>query len=174
MASAKRLQYERASILNDGLRDALLNKKYFGALLHRARRRSFWMEWLIAGTASGSGIAGWALWQTGYGAVLWSVLAGAAAVMGVTKPLLQLDQQIEAFSKLYGSYAKMVFDLEALMMQVRLQDAIEAPVMQQYTEIIKISGELVALEPPIADRRLVRRCREDVNREMPMEQFWWP
>lgn len=65
---------ERAYQIYDALRDFLLNQKYFGYRLTLYRKYNFWMEMLIAIGATGSGVAGFSLWQKNYGQLIWGLI----------------------------------------------------------------------------------------------------
>jgi hypothetical protein len=76
----------------------------------------FWSKWdrfsaiLVAATATGSTVTGFALWKTASGQVVWGIIAGVAAVTSLITGGLQVAQAV----KLQG-------DLRTKFLHVRLQ-----------------------------------------------------
>src|SRR5215470_9919088 len=69
-------------------RTALLNVKYYGHKLRWAERANLFCELAIGVVSAASGVSGWAIWGTGAGKYIWSIVAGAAALSAVVKPIL--------------------------------------------------------------------------------------
>src|SRR4051794_38123475 len=69
-------------------RESLINARYYGCKLHRAQTLNMWFEIVLAVGATGSGVAGWSLWNEGSGKIAWAALAGVASVLAVVKPLI--------------------------------------------------------------------------------------
>src|SRR5438045_3793159 len=82
-------------IIHGEYRTFLLNKKYYGYHLGRYQRINRTMEILIAVGATGSGIAGLAVWQAGVGASVWAVISALSIILSTIKPILDIPKQIE-------------------------------------------------------------------------------
>ena len=111
-------QFDQHAFINqiyDEYRTALLNKKYYSVRLAKMKRCNFVMEFLIAAGATGSGVAGLAVWKTDYGALAWATLSGASILLAIAKPLLKLADKIENYGKLYGEYARAFQNLDFLV-----------------------------------------------------------
>src|ERR1700693_4408209 len=87
-------------LIYDQYRTMLLNKKYYGSRLDNLKRRNMLMESVIAVGATGSGVAGWAVWQTEQGALVWAVISGVSILLAVIKPFLKLVDRIENYWKI--------------------------------------------------------------------------
>src|SRR6266403_1134236 len=99
-------QAAQVSIIYDDYKTMLLNKKYYRSRLEVLKRNNLIVEFLIAAGATGSGVAGFAVWQQQYGAVIWAIISGLSIILAISKPLLKLPDRIEVYSKLYGEYAR--------------------------------------------------------------------
>src|SRR6266853_4669866 len=81
----------------DDYRTVSLNAKYNGECLSHAIRFNRMLEIIIAVGASGSGIAGLALWKSDYGQFAWGGISVAAILVSIIKPILNLGQDIEGY-----------------------------------------------------------------------------
>src|SRR5262249_1122961 len=95
-------------IIHNDYRTALLNKKYYACRLSRYLRINKCMEILIAiGATTGTGIAGFAIWQQGAGVTAWGIISGLSIVLSTLKPIIDVPKQIERCAKLAGEYASL-------------------------------------------------------------------
>jgi len=80
--------------VDDLLRTARLNVKYYSARLAFFQRCNFLLELVLAITAPSSAVAGLWFWKTSTGEFAWTTLGVVAALAAVLKPLLQLDKKV--------------------------------------------------------------------------------
>src|SRR5258708_289729 len=92
-------------------RTARLNVKYLEAKLRNWRRQNFWMEFLIAVSASSSAATAW-FFQGDVGTWFWKILTGITALLAIAKPLLKLPEKIRRSEEMLGGYKTLDFDLE--------------------------------------------------------------
>lgn len=152
-------QVNRAQLqyIYDAYRIAALNKKYYGRRLASYRRLNFWIEIAIAiGTTGSGGIAGLAIWGTLPGSYMWLVLSGIAAVLAVVKPVLQLADRIENYTKLYAGYVGAFVELQDICEEISVAHAITDGLKERYGRSRKILRELAPLAEPDPDTRLVK------------------
>jgi hypothetical protein len=78
----------------------LLNKKYNGCRLNAVIKKNRILKIIIILGASGSGIAGLALWQTEIGKFAWAIVSTTAVVFYSIKPVVGYSKDIKIYSKL--------------------------------------------------------------------------
>lgn len=166
-------EYEKARALNDEYRTVAMNRKYYACRLASIKRLNLALEILIAVGTSGA-VAAWTLWKTGPPAVAWKVLAAVATLLSVIKPFLNLGKEIERYSELVVGYAALLFDLDAVILEVRTSNRISDGAWQKFLthrERTKQLGIKDDLRPKV---RLHRRCYSEINHEIPARTLWWP
>ena len=152
----------------------LLNKKYYGSRLDNLKRRNMLMESVIAVGATGSGVAGWAVWQTEQGALVWAVISGVSILLAVIKPFLKLVDRIENYGKLFGEYAKAYVSLKFLVEDLQVRRVVSDEDIKIFVQIRNRAAELISLDDPNPDPRFVRTLQQEVNTEIPINQLWVP
>jgi len=165
---------ERVYQIYDMWRTFLLNKKYYGRRLSRYRSYNFWMEMFIAVGATGSGVAGFAVWQIGYGQYVWATLAAISIILSIAKPLLRLSDEIEKYAKIYGEYASASAKMEILVQDIQVHMAIPPNLLSVFDELRKRAAELVALDDPAPDPKLIRELQHEVNEQIKVDTLWVP
>lgn len=148
MPSDKERDSERVNLIYDTLRTTLLNKKYYGRRLSDYKRYNFLFELLIALGATGSGIAGFALWQTSAGTIVWGVISGLSAIFAIAKPPLKMTEQIETYAKLYGEYTSAFEKMKVLVEDLQIERLISADLIKTFGELRTRSTELAGLGDP--------------------------
>src|SRR6266853_5647480 len=71
-----------------------MNSLYCERRLREIQRISFWMEVLIAATASGSGLASLNTFSTAIGHSIWQALALIAAAVAIIRPIYAPGKKI--------------------------------------------------------------------------------
>jgi hypothetical protein len=160
--------------IHDEYRTALLNKKYYGARLQRYRRLNRMLEILIAVGAAGSAIAGFSVWQQGYGVTVWAVISGTSIVLATIKPLLDLPAQIERYAKLTGEYAKVSETYRNIEQDITAAKGLKTEQLETFNQIRRRAVELAELDDPDPDQSIVQKAYDDVNREVPAATLWMP
>jgi len=166
-------QFARAQAINDMYRTAALNRFYYAARLRRTRRWATASDFIVA-AGSSTAIAAWTLWQDSDGRVVWQGIGGAAAVVGVLRPVLRLNDDVQRYGELVTGYKALAFDCETLIRQMRIDDAVSDKTWNQYENMIDRMREMGIKDDSLASPRLLYRCSEEVNRRIPMESLWWP
>lgn len=164
---------DRLRDLYDKYRTALLNRKYYGARLVLFQRWNLTMEIVIA-VGSSSAIAAWAIWREGSGATTWAVLTGVAALFAVVKPLLQLSRQVERYSKLYYGHGDVAVDFGMLADDAHRSKKFTPEMERTYRQALQRFRLLSPQDDPKPDKQLLRKCYDEVNAEVPPENFWMP
>jgi hypothetical protein len=159
----------------DMYRTAALNKAYYGELLARYQRRNTWLEIAIAVGATSSGLSGLAIlnnWQ--YGKVAWGVITAASSVLAVTKPILQINKQVERYSKLFTGHLENFLALRSLVNKIRRQRRLTKEMIQEFEIAEQRFIDLSRSDDPNTNATVHGRCEEDVRKMLPDEIFWYP
>lgn len=152
-------------LLHNEYRTALLNRKYYGCRLARFQTLNKWFEGLIAVGASGSGVAGLALWKTETGVYVWGAISGASIILAVLKPIIGLSKEIERYSKLAGEYASLSESLRQIEADVTANQEIRTEQVDAFRQLLGRNAELSALDDQHPDRNLIKRLQEEVISE---------
>lgn len=155
-------------------RTARLSELYYGQRLGRFSAVDCWIGLLVAIFSSGSGIAGWALWNGAIGATVWAIIAGIAAILGVARPLLNLDRKIETATRQQALYRKLLSDLESLVFDIEQSGYLSAEQYRRYLRALDTLRQGTDADDPHYSVRRLRKLQERVRREMPADELWVP
>jgi hypothetical protein len=170
-------QTERVYQVYDMLRTLLLNKKYYAERLSRFQKYNFAMEMLIACGAAGSagsGVAGFAVWQSAAGKIVWGLISGVAVILAIAKPLLKLTDRIEMYAKLYGEYTSAFARIKILVDDMQVERALPPARIKLFEEMRTRTAELSKLGDPRPNRDLVRSIQDQVIDAIPIKRLWLP
>ncbi len=157
----------------DAYRTELMNRKYYGARLASLGRRSNALDVLVAVGTSGA-VGGWHLWQSATGQTVWQLLAGAAALLALAKPFLQLPRQIERATRLFAGHGVAFYDLKAIVEEIARLEDLTPEMLARYAAVRERTKSLSPDDDPSPSRALVRRSYNEVLREIPAGSLWWP
>ncbi len=163
----------------DELRDAELNKEYYAKRIRETRRRLRFIDIYLAIFATGSGVAGFALWsyQVGgiqIGQIAFGLLAGIAAVVLISKPYLKLEDDVERLSGIQSTYASMSHILGDIVRNIMAQKDISETDKSNYSILRQMRVSLEPKEDKPANRDLVDKMQAHVNDRYPSQWFWYP
>jgi len=169
-------ELDRAFVLQlwDDARTARLSDLYYGNRIRTLSRISFWSEILIAATATGSGIAGLAVWQHDIGQWLWAIIAAAAALLAIAKPLMNLDRQLTACTKQQQVYRSILSSLKYLAFDIEQATEIKTEHRDRYRRNREMLMKAENDDENAPSASLVSRLYDKVNQEMPAASLWVP
>jgi hypothetical protein len=75
---------------------------------------------LIACTASGSTIAGWALWEEEGFKKYWLAIAGAAAVISIVHTVVGISDSVRQISDLHASFRSLRLKFDAMITRMKI------------------------------------------------------
>jgi hypothetical protein len=157
----------------DRYRTAQMNRKYYAQRLTTTSRYNTAYEGILALGASTS-IAAWTLWKTDVGQRVWAIFGGAVAILVVLKPLFGLPRRIVQFSRLYTGYTDLCIDLEQVVREIKKRKDLTRPmknVVERALNRLKVLAREDEVNP---SKRLLRKCQDEVNREIPLSSLWYP
>lgn len=159
----------------DTYRTAYLNRKYYGWRLNTYQRYNTIMEIAIAIGATGSGgVAGLAVWGSISGQYAWLWVSGTATVLGVIKPILQLGQRIENYTKLYVGHGTAYLTLKSMVQDIEVSRSVPPNLKEQYSTIRKQLTELGGNDDLRPNRKAIKSFEEEVREEIPIDSLWYP
>lgn len=157
----------------DLYRNALLNQLYYAERLTWTRWFQTGLDWVLAATAS-TAIGGWAIWQTAWGANIWSGMGALTVVLSLLRPALHLPQTTERYTKLWVEYSKLYSALEALAGDIAVARTITPSIWARYTALLLRESELVTLDDPLTWGWRIRRLTARTYTRLPDRALWYP
>lgn len=158
----------------DDARTARLSDLYYGERLAVLTRVSRWTDMLIAIAASGSGVAGWAVWQFETGKIAWGVIAAIAAILAIAKPLMNLNTQISAFTKQQQIYRGALSSLEFLVFDIQQAEMVKSEHRTRYQRIRDKLMQAESADESTQSEKLREKLQQKVLIEMPARSLWVP
>lgn len=159
----------------DLYRTARLNVKYYSALLHKKERLNFILELILLCSAPTSAVAGLWFWESDLGKDIWMYFGIIAAFTSVIKPLLALPQKIKNYESLLSGYRTLEHDLHELKSAIFQKQKYDKIEKADYSKALKRKGSLVSKSSDAReDKKLIGKLTEEVNSELPHNQFYVP
>ncbi|WP_417689000.1 hypothetical protein [Roseibium sp.] len=170
---------DQVSIIYDEFRTTELSKEYYSQRISRTRKKLRNIDIYLALFAAGSGVAGFGLWNYSIfgvqiGQIAFGFLAGIALMLGLAKPYLRLEDDLERLSSIQGTYASIAHILKDIVNNIKSSKALEDSDKKVYSALRQIRGGLEAKEDKPPDSKLVDKTQDIVNNRYPPEEFWWP
>lgn len=158
----------------DLYRTARLNIKYLACKLSNLKNLNFWMEFVLAVTAS-SAVVTFAIWKTSAGSLLWQVLSFASAILAVAKPLLSLTEKIRKMEEVLTAFRILEHDLKLLEISIRQRKAYDKELSDKFISAFeRMKGLIEKYSENKENRKLKRKCQAEVLRELPASNFFIP
>jgi len=158
----------------DDARTARLSELYFGDRATTLGRASLIADIAIAVTASGSGISGLPVVNSGALAGLWGYLAFLTAVLAVAKPLLAIEPQIRLAAKLQQTYRRVLGSYEDLAFDIEQAGQLTTEHRLRFQRIRKLLREATEQEPGAVSTAAIKPLEARVAQEMPSDRLWMP
>jgi len=160
-------------LIYDDYRTAKMNCLYYAHRLRFHQRWNRFLEIVLALGTSGT-IATWAIWQKGMGEYVWTFFAGLVTLLAIIKPILQLSTQIERCSKSYVGYLVLYYDLQNLVNEIEIQKDVNEKMVNTHKSAKERKKDLALDDEQIPKERLLQKCYDRVNREIPVTSLWFP
>ncbi|MBZ5564784.1 MAG: hypothetical protein LAP13_20475, partial [Acidobacteriia bacterium] len=100
--------------------DAFFQEMVADGLINRWLRVDEGTRLLVALTASGSAVSGWALWAEPHLRFMWAVVAGAAAVLSIGHSTLSVPARLKDLAEVKRRFAAVRTDLETFRYSMRV------------------------------------------------------
>jgi hypothetical protein len=160
----------------DEFRTARLSHKYYCGKLARLERSNFWLECVLAGTASGSAIAALTFWRTNDGKIAWTGLTILSALLAVIKPLVKLTDRIQRIDAVAVGYSLLDHDYHKLQIAISQDGKYTNEHQVRFRALLERGTELKKQESVerTIDETLRRKCSRAVENELPTTKFLIP
>jgi len=158
-------------LVYDEYRTTRLNVKYYSSKLARARKVNLGIEIIIALSSSSAVAATW-LVSTAPGERAWALLGSLAAVLAVYRVTAKTSDRLQALEQRVTSYRALEFDLQGIVREIARHGTYDAALESRFDSILDRRKNLaLSYNDPPPDERLLRRCFEQVKRELPADRF---
>ena len=160
----------------DMYRMAALNKNYYGEMLARYQLRNTWLEIAIAIGTTSSGVSGGLalLNKSEYGNLVWGVVTAISSLLAIAKPILQLNKQVERYSKLFAGHLENFMNLQLLVTKIRRNRKLTSDMVERFEQAEQRFVELSRDDDPKTIRKLHEKCEADVLQAIPDAVLWYP
>ena len=94
-------------------------------------------KWLIAITASGSAISGWALWNDPNFKTIWIILASISAFLAITHSALGVQQRIKNWEASKKSFVDLRIEFDWLRQDMSINPDFDIELMGKRIEVLR-------------------------------------
>jgi hypothetical protein len=158
----------------DELRTVSLNEKYYSKRIVYFERINFWLEIIIAVSAS-SAIAKFTIFRTETGSIIWSLIAGIAVILAVIKPFMKLTDRIRKIENVLTKYRLLKHEFGILRIDITEKSCYNDDHKKIFRDLLTKESELIEKQPEnYTSKRLINICSQDVNKEYPVASFFIP
>lgn len=138
-------------------------------LVGRWQRADEVTKLIVALTASGSAVSGWALWSEPHLKVLWAVFAGAAAAFSIGHSTLGVPARLKDLGELKRRFAGVRIDLETMRYAMRIDP--EFPLDEFATKFGELrqkyaDGFQLLKNDILETRRFDNAIQDELNRQL--------
>lgn len=129
---------------------------------------------IVSLTATGSVVAGWALWAQGGFKHLWAVLAGVGAIISIVSSALGVPERLKVWAQSKGEFRAQAIRCQALRLAMRVDPQFDVrEILGAFEDIRARFGETVGRLPSdILDTgRLRKACQSAVDELVKDEQL---
>jgi hypothetical protein len=153
-----------------------LNKDYYGAILYKTQWWNGLIEFIIAITATGSGVSGFLalLRDEPYGRWIWGAITLVSALLALGKPIVQLNKRIERLTRLYAGHSDNYTNLVILISRIQRHGRLTPEFLNAFEAAEAKFLELSKDDDPYPDMKLLASCEAKARKRHPPELAWYP
>jgi hypothetical protein len=163
----------RLKALYNTYRTSYMNKKYYGYRLNTVQKWTTVTEIIIA-VGTSSSIGGLAFFQAGVLKDVWGLMSALVAIVAIIKPVLQLNKQVERYSRLFTGHSNLFYDLDLLVIEATQKKRFTPEMEASFQKATLRFKELAVDDDLDTNDRLLQRCFEETNEDLPAENLWLP
>jgi hypothetical protein len=158
----------------DLFRTVRLNTEYYRCQLARATRRNFWIEIVLAVSAS-SAVGGLWVFTDLLDGALWKGLGAVAALLAIYQPVAKPAERIRSLEERVTRYKALAFDLRELIDEIEDRQRYGDPEREQFRRLLRKRNEVATgYVDTLIDTPLRDRCEAAIRDELPDDRFFIP
>ncbi|MBI1930270.1 hypothetical protein HYR99_39210 [Candidatus Poribacteria bacterium] len=120
---------------------------------------------MIALTAAGSAVSGWALWNNPQFKIVWSIIAGLGALLAILHSSLRIPERLKELNSTQQYFTRLRIDLETFRYRMKLNPNFSTEAFNQdFLELRKRYSE--GAQRVLNDILLTKRLRKHVQLEL--------
>ncbi len=149
--------------------DAYFQEMVADRLINRWQRLDEATRLLVALTASGSAVSGWALWTEPHFRVAWVILAGVAAVLSIGHSTLGVPARLKDLGELKRRFGALRTDLETFRYAMRVEPGFKVTEFSEtFTDLRRrYSDSLQLLKNDLLETRgFDNTVQDDLNKQV--------
>jgi len=151
---------------SETLRDLYYYECYLEKLVGRLNWTGTSASGLATITSAASGVAGWTLWSSEEGKVLWAVLSGAATVTAALATAMRVADQHKKYEQLRQEMAVLRGEVEEFRNSLRLGKPF-AQAQSEYAQLTKRCIQCVAkISPTVFAVKLAGAAQDEAIRQL--------
>jgi len=148
---------------------ASYNHRIAETLLSRWQRIDDFTKVIVAITASGSAISGWALWNVAGFKMVWIVIAALGAVLSVVGGALGIPTRLKIWGESKADFLGLQMDLETFRYEMSFDPEFEVHAFaERFVECRKrFAAALQRIKNDVlSTSRLARKCQSELNEQL--------
>jgi hypothetical protein len=161
-------------LLYNTLRSARLNERFYYTRYTRLRQMDLVLDLYMAISATALTALVTSLGDSSTVRLIASFLALQISVIAVAKPITRSSDSQGRSIYLYRSFARIRIALTQLADQISASHKIPADLGTTLSQFIQEIGSLSVEDDPHPRKSLLVSLQDEVNREFPVDRFWWP
>jgi hypothetical protein len=128
---------------------------------------------LVALTASGSAVSGWALWENPNYKYIWLILAGIGAVLSIVSSALGVTSRLKDWGDLKRDFSMLEVELGTFRSKMRIDPQFDVTQFtKEWVEFRRRYGEVAQRlkSDLVASKRVSKRCQATLNEQLSAQQ----
>jgi hypothetical protein len=161
--------------LYNEIRTARLNCKYYTHRLCTVERTATIIDIVLAIAAPTSAVSVLKAFETPQGQLIWGCFTGAAALLAVIKPFLQLPAKIKTLESVVSGYRLLESELQEICTDVSQSQLYLPEHRALLVRALRRKQVLDGQQPKAReDKKLKLKCEDEVREELPASAFFIP
>ena len=158
----------------DEFRTARLNVRYYELELKKLSKWTVFTEYILAISVSSS-VTGLWLWENVIGGYVWKALGAIAIFLAISKPILNFTEKIKMKSELLGAYKELDHDFNKLKIRINQNKKYDEPMKGEFNTLLEKKGHIISKYTDVSPNyKLINKCTEQVDKELPDASFYIP
>jgi len=148
--------------------DAFYEERLADALINKWGQLDDFTKIIVALTASGSAISGWALWGEQGWKIIWLACSGLAALLSIVHTALAVPNRIKAHADDKRRFAQLRTSLETFRYRLKVEQFDAEMFNKEFVDFRKVYGDDISLlnNDTFRTRRFEMKIQMQVNEQV--------